>query len=251
MITSILNKLGYVSATKYKANASSPQYPLDFTRREISILEKVRPYTMTSPERVIGLIRSLDYLSHNQISGDLVECGVWRGGSAMVMAYTLLENPQAEKSIYLYDTFEGMPAPGKEDISHKGELAEELLEVREKTKEDKIWAFASLEDVQENLQRTQFPKDRIHYIAGKVEDTIPEHIPEKIALLRLDTDWYESTYHELEHLFPRLVPGGVLIIDDYGHWKGARKAVDEYFEKHKIPILLNRIDYTGRIAIKR
>ena len=72
-------------------------------------------------------------------------------------------------------------------------------------------------------------------------------MPERIALLRIDTDWYESTRHELVHLYPRLSPGGVLIIDDYGHWQGARKAVDEYFQAG---LFLNHIDYTGRLAIK-
>jgi hypothetical protein len=75
-------------------------------------------------------------------------------------------------------------------------------------------------------------------------------LPEQIAVLRLDTDFYESTRHELRHLYPRLVHGGVLIIDDYGHWAGARKAVDEYIAEEGIRLLLNRIDYTGRIAIK-
>ena len=83
-----------------------------------------------------------------------------------------------------------------------------------------------------------------------MEETIPTHIPHAISLLRLDTDWYESTKHELTHLFPLLSPGGVIIIDDYGHWQGAKKAVDEYFEENKIKILLNRIDYTGRIGVK-
>ncbi len=87
-------------------------------------------------------------------------------------------------------------------------------------------------------------------IKGKVEETIPHDIPEKISILRLDTDWYESTYHELVHLYPRLVKGGVLIIDDYGHWQGARKAVDQYFQENNIPVLLNWIDYTGRVAVK-
>jgi O-methyltransferase len=84
-----------------------------------------------------------------------------------------------------------------------------------------------------------------------VEDTIPASVPEQIALLRLDTDWYESTKCELEILFPRLVKGGVIIIDDYGCWQGARKAVDEYFNKNNIAILLNRMDDTGRIGIKQ
>ena len=77
---------------------------------------------------------------------------------------------------------------------------------------------------------------------------IPKYLPGEIALLRLDTDWYKSTQHELIHLYPLLVGSGVLIIDDYGHWQGAKKAVDEYFSDKKI--LLNRIDYTGRISIK-
>ena len=83
-----------------------------------------------------------------------------------------------------------------------------------------------------------------------VEDTIPNQAPKEIALLRLDTDWYESTLHELEHLYPRLVSGGVLIIDDYGHWRGAREAVDEYIDKHKLKLFLTRIDYTGRLCVK-
>jgi hypothetical protein len=87
-------------------------------------------------------------------------------------------------------------------------------------------------------------------VKGKVEDTIPRAAPKQIALLRLDTDWYESTYHELKHLYPRLVPGGVLILDDYGHWEGARRAVDQYFEEERIRLFLHRIDYAGRLAIK-
>jgi hypothetical protein len=83
-----------------------------------------------------------------------------------------------------------------------------------------------------------------------VEKTLPSHAPAQIALLRLDTDWYASTRWELEHLFPRLSRNGVLIIDDYGHFKGARQAVDEHINLHKLPLLLNRIDYSGRIAIK-
>jgi hypothetical protein len=83
-----------------------------------------------------------------------------------------------------------------------------------------------------------------------VEETIPQHAPEQISVLRLDTDWYSSTKHELMHLFPRLSKNGVLIIDDYGHWAGARKAVDEYFADQTIQPLLNRIDQTGRACIK-
>jgi hypothetical protein len=113
-----------------------------------------------------------------------------------------------------------------------------------------VWCFSSIEEVKNNIATLNYPTEKVYFVKGKVEDTIPTTIPQKIAVLRLDTDWYESTKHELEHLFPLLVSGGVLIIDDYGHWEGARKAVDEYIEKNNLNILLNRIDYTGRIAIK-
>jgi O-methyltransferase len=107
-----------------------------------------------------------------------------------------------------------------------------------------------VEVVKKALETTGYQMEKIHFVKGMVEQTIPNSAPDKIALLRLDTDWYESTKHEMEHLFPRLSRGGVLIIDDYGHWQGARKAVDEYIKKNEIRILLNRIDYTGRIAVK-
>ena len=112
------------------------------------------------------------------------------------------------------------------------------------------WSYASIEEVQRNMWSTGYPKERMHFVKGPVESTIPEHAPEQIALLRLDTDFYESTRHELEHLFPRLVKGGVLILDDYGHWEGQRAAVDEYCKKKGIHLLLTRVDYTGRVAVK-
>ena len=93
--------------------------------------------------------------------------------------------------------------------------------------------------------------DHVHFVPGPVEQTLPDHAPDPIAILRLDTDWYASTRHELEHLFPRVAPGGVLIVDDYGHWEGARRAVDEYFARSDDRILLQRIDYTGRIGVKQ
>ncbi len=113
-----------------------------------------------------------------------------------------------------------------------------------------VWAYSALEEVKHNLLSTGYPAERISFIKGKVEETIPLNAPPQIALLRLDTDWYESTYHELVHLFPRLSSGGILIIDDYGHWKGARKAVDKYFSENKLDLLLHRIDYSGRICVK-
>ena len=155
-----------------------------------------------------------------------------------------------QRSLYLFDTFEGMSQPTDVDVAIDGELARNLLREGDRADPESAWCYATLDDVKSTMSKAGYDESLIHYVKGKVEDTIPENVPTSIALLRLDTDWYESTRHELEHLFPRLVPGGVLIIDDYGHWQGARKAVDEYIAGHGLKLLLNRIDYTGRIAVK-
>lgn len=224
----------------------SPDIPLQL----INTYKKVQSYTMTSPERIFSLCDAVKYIHDSGINGDVVECGVWKGGSMMAIAETLGNLSDTSRSLYLFDTFDGMAPPSKNDVDINGKAAEELLNKSEKTQDDSVWCCAGLEVVKQALDSVNYPNEKIHYIQGMVEQTIPMHAPEKIALLRLDTDWYESTKHEMEHLFPRLVKGGVLIIDDYGHWQGARKAVDEYLHRHQVKIFLNRIDYTGRIAVK-
>jgi hypothetical protein len=189
------------------------------------------------------LYDAINYLSKNNLQGDIVECGVWRGGSSMVSALTLLNNKDTNRTLYLYDTFEGMNPPTDDDVSVSGETAKD-------TWQGKFKCFADFDDVNTNILSTEYPKENIILVKGMVENTIPQVIPDKIALLRLDTDWYESTYHELVHLFPKLVKGGVLIIDDYGFWKGSRAAADQYFHENNITIFLNRVDYTVRSAIK-
>lgn len=225
-------------------------YPPDFTAQEIQIWEAVRPHTMTSPERAIALMRAVQHILRYDIPGDIVECGVWRGGSMMAVARTLLKALDTSRHLHLFDTYEGMTPPTEADyVAGEGTTAAELM-AAEAPEQSLVWAIASLEDVTHNMESTGYPSSRIHYIKGPVETTIPDHAPDAIALLRLDTDWYESTRHEMMHLFPRLVSGGILILDDYGHWAGARQAVDEYLDEHKIPLLLCRTDYTGRIALK-
>lgn len=222
------------------------QYPPDFRQEEIDIVQKVRPWTMTGPERIYALIQAVRHVSANAIPGAIVECGVWKGGSMAAIARTLIQARDLTRELYLFDTFEGMPEPTAQDIDYSGKSAAKVLVEDEGTR----CAGAPLGDVKKVLYETGYPKDRIHFVQGKVEETIPQSAPESISLLRLDTDWYESTAHELVHLFPRLSRGGIIIIDDYGHWKGCRQACDEYFRQNRIPIFLNRIDYTGRIALK-
>lgn len=225
-------------------------YPVDFSELSKEICLKVSPYTMTSPVRVNALVESVKYISKNKIDGAFVECGVWKGGSTMAMALTLKNLEIEDRELFLYDTFTGMTKPGEIDVSSNGKPAFDEFSKRKTSEDSSTWCLSSLDEVKNNLFSTNYPQNKLHFIEGKVEETIPNHIPERIAILRLDTDWYESTKHELIHLFPRLQPNGVLIIDDYGHWQGARKAVDEYIAENNICILLNRLDYSGRIAVK-
>lgn len=221
----------------------------DFSKGEIEILASVKDFTMTGPERVVSLIRAVDYLVKHEIEGSIVECGVWKGGSIMAILKSLIKNNSFDREIYLYDTFDGMPMPSDMDLSFDGKSAEEQL--TNSNKDDSlVWAYAPFEQVKKNIFSIKYPRDKIKFVIGKVEVTIPKVMPDKIALLRLDTDWYESTKHELKHLFPRLANGGVLIIDDYGHWQGCRKAVEEYIAENNVKIFLSRVDYTGRVAIK-
>lgn len=220
--------------------------PKDFNKRFKDIYEKTKAYTMTSPERMYSLYQAIIYIIQNKIEGDIVECGVWKGGSSMISALTLLKLKSCDKKIYLYDTFSGMTKPSGKD---RPDTMDKWLD--NNGKQFNKWCYASLDEVQGNMSKTNYPKDKIIFVRGDVEHTIPQNIPEKISILRLDTDWYKSTYHELKYLYPRLSSGGVLIIDDYGHHEGAKKAVDEYFAEIGEYPYLSRIDPTCRIILKR
>ena len=169
----------------------------------------------------------------------------------MAAALTLKELGDESREIYLYDTFSGMSAPTEVDIGVGGIDAQKKFNERKVAEEASNWCLSPLNETRENVLSTGYPEDKFHFVEGKVEDTIPGTIPsDGIALLRLDTDWYASTKHELTHLFPLLEPNGPIIIDDYGHWKGQQKAVDEYLEENNLHMFLSRIDYNGRIGIK-
>jgi O-methyltransferase len=211
----------------------------------MGLYNKIKQYTLVDIERCYALYISVNYIIKNKISGAFAECGVWKGGSSMLIAYTLLKAGVTDRNIILYDTFEGMTEPGHND----GQFEKEEWERNKIDGRTNRWCLASMEEVQSNMTCTGYPKENIELIKGRVEDTIPTHSPSQIALLRLDTDWYESTRHELEHLFPLIENKGVLIIDDYGAWQGARKAVDEYFAVSDYAFL-HRIDWTGRMLIK-
>ena len=222
----------------------------DLTSADKECIRFARPYTMTSLAALSALINAVKYVATSQIEGELVECGVWRGGSMAAAARTLTQMKGMQRGIFLFDTFSGMPEPGAKDVNFQGEAASDLYRRLRGDTDQSQWCDASEAEVMNVMSASGYDQTKIHLVKGRVEETIPCRAPEKISLLRLDTDFYESTRHELQHLFPRLSPGGVLIIDDYGHWQGAQAATDEYFTENQIKILLQRVDYSVRLGVK-
>ena len=235
----------------------TPKVSTSFSALELDVLARVRPYTLTSPERLVALMDATAYVVRRKVPGSLVECGVWRGGSVLAIIETLQRLGATDREIFLYDTFEGMTRPSEFDNSpFEKEQSALATWSRDQSHGRRAWDWAfgsdvfSFEQVRDLLYSTGYPRDLIRFVVGPVEETLPAQTPGAIALLRLDTDWYESTHRELVHLYPSLTEGGVLIIDDYGHWEGARRAVDEYFASEAQPLLLSRVDYTGRMGVK-
>ena len=238
----IFKKFYYLSV---EMDLMHPDLDEEFTELKAKCL----PHTMTSVESLYYTYRSAKYVIENNIPGDFVECGVWKGGNTMMVALTLMKMKNTDRKIYLYDTFEGMSEPTEKDISYKNEDAD--IEWKESQKGNiNEWCYSPMDEVKNNLYSTGYPKDKLFFVKGKVEDTIPGTLPGQISVLRLDTDWYESTYHELLHLYPLLSKNGFLIIDDYGYWKGAREAVEQYFGENKVKIFMNRLDNSARAGIK-
>ena len=241
-----LNKVGY----RIVPVERSRDLPHDIEPEFEEMYQRTRPYTLTNMLRMYALYKAVEYVVSSPIPGDIVECGVWKGGSSMMAASTLLKNGDSARRLWLYDTYTGMTEPAENDIRATDGTPAVSLWQEYQQKDGSQWMSMPLEEARVNMLSTGYPEKNISFVEGRVEDTIPNSIPGRIALLRLDTDWYESTYHELNHLFPRLSPHGVLIIDDYGWWKGAKQATDQYFEENNIQILLNRIDSSGRMGLK-
>jgi O-methyltransferase len=251
-VNSISKKFGYRLIKIEKSNWSDGF--VGISKFEKSILNICSQYSMTGFERMYFLIKAIEQIKNNKIQGDFVECGVWKGGN-LILFQKMIEKLNIKKKIYAYDTFKGMTEPGKFDFTFEKKDAKKILRTLKKKKVDPkkniVLAECSLEDVIKNYEKNTRPNKNLFCIKGPVEETleIKRNIPKKISVLRLDTDWYESTKIELEVLFPLLVKDGILIIDDYGYWNGAKKAVDRYFFKK--PIALFKIDFTSRFVIKK
>jgi O-methyltransferase len=244
------NKFGFELTRK------SPKHlrpPVELTPAELRIIEDIKScgLSMVSDERLWSTLMACKYCVSEGVEGDFVECGVWRGGNALIAA-AIFRLYGIKKSVYLFDTFGGMTAPTDKDrFASDSSLAYKTFEINKKETHND-WCFASIEDVKENFNKFGLLSENIKFIKGDVCETldIKKNIPDQICVLRLDTDWYESTRKELEVLYPKVCIGGSLIIDDYGHWSGAKEATDEYFRLHNNRPLLNYIDYSGRIGVK-
>jgi len=218
----------------------------------IQLFPIIKPHSITAvsgPVPLWALYKSIEYIVKNNIPGDIAECGVWNGGSMLLAAMALKNFGDTSRKLYLYDTFAGMPRPDEVDKRWDGGDPLPTWEIAQN--EGRRWGFGgTLEMVQEVMRAAAYPEDKLIFVQGMVEDTIPAQMASELALLRLDTDFYKSTYHELVHLYPTLVSGGILIIDDYGHYQGAKIATDQYIAENKLKLFLSRIDYSVRLVVK-
>jgi hypothetical protein len=223
--------------------------PIEADKEIIKFIDISSKYSMSGHQRMYLLSQAILNAKEKRLEGDFVECGVWKGGN--ILLYKLLNDFYGlNKTIFAYDTFEGMTTPEDIDIDYKGNSSKKEL-LRNKKSEDiiNIHCYSTIDSVKKNILKHS-KLENINFIIGAVEKSLllEKNLPKKISVLRLDTDWYASTKIELEILYPRLVQGGVLIIDDYGYWQGAKKAVDEYFFNKKK--WLQVCDYSCRYLIK-
>lgn len=248
VVDSVARRLG-LQVSRVSSNGT--RLPVEASDADAALIASLSPFTMTSAERLWSLVGAVRYVTDTDLAGDFVECGVWRGGSVMAMAKELSNLGVTDRHIWLYDTFAGMTEPTEFDVeAGTGVAATDMLASTEIGDGNNVWCVAGRADVEANVRSTGYPFEQFTFVEGDVAQTLHSTAPESIALLRLDTDWYESTRAGLEVLYPRLVPGGVCILDDYGHWQGARTAVDEYFAALGHRPYMHPIDYSGRVFIK-
>jgi hypothetical protein len=203
-----------------------------------SILPEVHDFTQLTVEPMWSLYEAVRYIIAKGIKGDFVECGVFFGGASMLIAKTLLALNDTSRDLWLYDSFQGFVGKqAKDDITWYGDSITMRLP-----------DFDTI--AMDNIASTGYPPEKIKLVKGDIEKTAVENQNGQIALLRLDTDTYHSTRAELEHFYPKLVQGGALIIDDYGHALGARRATDEYLLDPSRRILLQRVNFANRLGVK-
>lgn len=215
-----------------------PVVPLDPGRRVEGLDWPVHAETMIGLRRLDQLQAAVETIIADRVPGDLLEAGVWRGGAAILMRGVLAAHNEQERTVWLADSFAGLPPPDPSafpadaGIDMSAEAGYEELAV-------------PLEEVQANFRRYGLLDGQVRFLQGWFRDTLPRAPVERLALLRIDGDLYESTWVALKALYPKLSRGGYLIVDDYGALTACRQAVDDYRREHGIGEPLQRIDWTG------
>nr|CRH05955.1 putative Macrocin-O-methyltransferase [Candidatus Magnetococcus massalia] len=198
--------------------------------------QKIHGYTYCCNTRLRALYDALHTIEAQKVKGDVVECGTARGGSAALMGLTLT-SLGSERSLWLYDSFEGIPAPTQNDPD---------LEIAQHYAGD---FQGELDQVQALFSQLKI-EGRTEFVKGLFDETLPAAQVEQIALLHIDGDWYDSIMITLESLYDRVSIGGVIQLDDYGYWEGARKAVHDFMDRYGLDDPLVVVDYEGRQWIK-
>ena len=240
----MINRLGYT--------INRAGMPSEFDESDRDIVNEViaANLTMVSRERLYSTAMACHHVLRANVPGDFVECGVWRGGNA-VIAGDIFHRHDPSRKLWLYDTYAGMTQPSDVDkrVSDNTAAIHEYATKNRQGGSD--WCFASLQDVRSQFENRGLLSDGVRFVVGDVTETLrhKENLPESISVLKLDTDWYKSTKAELEVLYPLLSPGGVLILDDYGYWQGTQKAVDEFFTARPRPYF-QYVDEAGRAGVK-
>lgn len=229
--------------------------PVEFSKRDVEIFEYIwsNGLIMGTPQGLAAAISACKHVAKAGVTGDFVECGVWRGGISLA-AKLIFEEYRCDKRVWLFDTFAGMPEPTEFDRPRFEKFDTRQVFDEAQREGFNEWCYASIEDVRRNFERAGANFEQTRFIKGDVRQTLHDeaNLPAGISVLRLDTDWYESTKVQLEVLYPRLSRGGGLLIDDFGYWEGVRKAVEEYFGSRpasEMP-LLYYTDLSGRMGVK-
>jgi O-methyltransferase len=189
------------------------------------LIKMVQPYTMVDALRLSMLHQLAQEIPDE---GDVVECGVCNGGSAAVLASVIRNQPK--KSLWLYDTFHGLPPPTASDGPDAQKYSGQLI--------------GCLDRVNEVLTLVGFPEERLVIREGLFKDSFKRALPQKVALLHLDADWYDGIFEALETFYPLMPVGGIVILDDFGHWEGTREAFYDFCKRYDIRPLLERVGHT-------
>jgi hypothetical protein len=187
----------------------------------------VRHFTMLSRERLYDVFLSCRYLAEAKVVGDIVEVGCW-GGGTLALALSATQNDEVYRTVWGYDTFEGHPEPSADELDVWGNSQLEKFQVMRRKGEG--WASKSLDEVLSNIEQVSRTEiSRLRLVKGKAEESIQRQHPESVAILRIDVDWYEPSLAAWQQLYPRVPSGGIVIVDDYGHHSGSKKAFLEFF----------------------